>query len=191
MRWKGFRKLKGDLILRGEALIMVGLEILEKIGIEGKGERIAGEKIADKISAGKESAQKFFEETLQPKLEAGGVIMLSTILPGGGHYVYLNSVVKGSNGGVIIDDPYGMKLRRYLKYGANFTPGIMNQRRKIHQLLKHRIQYNPALWNVLQKLEKGDKFPEYIGERNYYSWAEVSRYHIGRSVNILNIGKSS
>ena len=122
-----------------------------------------------------------------PKLDAGAAIMLSTALTRKGHIVYLNRIIKGKDGGIVIDDPYGMKLVRYRTNGSRFDPRIMNKRSRNHNILKRRAKYNPDLWNELWKLKKGDRFPKNMGEYNFYTWDEVSKYMIGRSASVLSV----
>lgn len=191
--WQRFKEMKdksgSSFFQMGLPLIIVGLEVLQEANIQGEGESISSKKYAlpPKATWSKANARAYFEGKLKNELDSGSAILMSTKLTGG-HIVHLNSVISGPTGGVLIDDPFGIRLGFYMKNNSDFRPVILRERNRHFNILKRRLMHNTPLWNELQTLKKGDRFPKNVGERNFYNWEEVAKFKIGKFVNILSKG---
>ncbi|MBE9571710.1 MAG: DUF4157 domain-containing protein, partial [Proteobacteria bacterium] len=159
---------------------------MEFSGIVGKAEHAEA---GPKISLESILSPEYFKSTLHPALKKGAAVMLSTKLTGG-HIVLLVDVL---DNGVLINDPYGMLLAKkgnYIKNGSSTKSSRLRQIKKHNEIVKLRLKYNRGLLDKLQEPESlGKTFPNNMGERNFYSWAEVKKYQIGKWNNIL-YGKS-
>jgi hypothetical protein len=124
--------------------------------------------------------QSFYEEEVEPYLNSGSV-MLSTKLTGG-HIVLLVDVV---NGGIVINDPYGVRVDAgYIKNGDS----VSRRKGRIEAAtdeLNVRFTHNEAGKERLMGSLSDTTLPQDIGEFNYYTWAQVNKWAMGKWVSCL------
>jgi hypothetical protein len=124
--------------------------------------------------------QSFYEEEVEPYLNSGSV-MLSTKLTGG-HIVLLVDVV---NGGIVINDPYGVRVDAgYIKNGDS----VSRRKGRIEGAtdeLNVRFTHNEAGKERLMGSLSETTLPQDIGEFNYYTWAQVNKWAMGKWVSCL------
>jgi Putative peptidoglycan binding domain len=119
-----------------------------------------------------------FETVLKPELEKGAEIIFSTALSGSGHIIFLLAV---RSDGILVHDPYGAHVGEgYVRNGDPISKGASF---KVNPKdTASRFKYNPALKTEIDALIAANKgvFPQKMGTKNFYSWAEVDKYDIGR-----------
>jgi hypothetical protein len=129
--------------------------------------------------------QDYYKTTFVPVLAGGGSVLLSTELTGG-HIVLLNEVLED---GVTINDPYGMCLekvenaRGYLRHGDALSWGLkVKETYAANVATRSKMNTGP-----IASVVKGgaEKMPGNLGERNFYTWAEVKTYLIGKWNNTM------
>ncbi len=134
----------------------------------------------------------FYIHDLGCKLEVGEEIILSTNLTGG-HIVYLESVTEE---GVIIEDPYGLNIGEksvYLRNGYDSKHYRMKSALAdlSNSKIDERLKYNPSVKKHLKKIMKDEMgiFSQNLGEKNFYKWAEVKEFSIGKWYLVLGRSK--
>lgn len=127
---------------------------------------------------GKATLQAFMLETLRPRL-ASTSFLLSTKLTGG-HFCALVDVL---DDGVVLHDPYGARApAAHLRNGSERDLYLLSDAED-RATLRVRFRENPALLAALDEppAVRGD-----WGERNYFTWAEVEAWQIGKFVTGAN-----
>lgn len=124
--------------------------------------------------------QSFYEQEVGPYLDSGSV-MISTKLTGG-HIVLLVDVV---GGGIVINDPYGVRVDAgYIKNG-DIVSSRKSRIEGATDELDVRYTYNEAGKDRLMGSLSETTLPQDIGEFNYYTWAEVNKWAMGKWVSCL------
>ncbi len=139
-----------------------------------------------------DNIKDFYIQDLGCKLEVGEEIILSTNLTGG-HIVYLESVTEE---GVIIEDPYGLNIGKksvYLRNGYDSKHYRMKSALAdlSNSKIDERLKYNPSVKKHLKKIKKDEVgiFSQKLGEKNFYKWAEVKEFNIGKWYLVLGRSK--
>ncbi|MCP4438789.1 MAG: DUF882 domain-containing protein [Aureispira sp.] len=127
-----------------------------------------------------------YDAKIVPALKEGAEIMLSNKMTHGGHIVKLASVRAD---GVVLNDPYGCLVEgagKYLRNGEQLTGTKKSRILNNKNILEVRLQTNTSLKKKLYDLAaKGEgNLPGDTGKLNFYTWAEVKTYKIGKWVNI-------
>jgi Domain of unknown function (DUF4157) len=128
---------------------------------------------------------EYFKATFAPVIAGGGAVMLSTELTDG-HIVLLAEVLAD---GITINDPYGMCLekvdnaRGYLRNGDPLAAGL-----KVRATYESKVATRAKLnQDPIASVVQGgsDPMPADLGKRNFYTWAEVTTYKIGKWNNTM------
>ena len=116
-------------------------------------------------------------------LNEGKELTLSTKLTKG----HIVKVVAYVPEGLIIHDPYGLKLgENYLLNGTSITQANIDLLNAHQPHLNDRLQHNQPLKTTLQQLVQGfgqpdqpQTFPTNLGARNFFNWGDIKHYNIG------------
>jgi hypothetical protein len=129
-------------------------------------------------------SQQYFQEILKTELSNGAAVMLSTKLTGG-HIVMLTQVL---DDGIVINDPYGMRLTNgYVKNGAANDKALRGRLTAETADIDVRLRENADLRATLTAWTEtsGTNMPQNMGEKNFYTWAQVTTWKIGKWNNIV------
>ncbi len=125
-------------------------------------------------------------EELKTKLKAelakGAALRSSSKLTHGGHIV---AITDYKNDGLVINDPYGARFANgYVKNGDSAGNAKTNFN---ESLAATRFKHNSAMVaSIKDAISRGVKLPSNVGEKNFYTWAEVDTYDIGRNVQAMS-----
>jgi len=125
-------------------------------------------------------------EELKTKLKAelakGTALRSSTKLTHGGHIV---AIIGYKDDGLVINDPYGARFANgYVKNGDSASNAKTNFN---ESLAATRFKHNSAMVaSIKDAISRGAKLPSNVGEKNFYTWAEVDTYDIGRNVQAMS-----
>ncbi|MCB9236001.1 MAG: hypothetical protein H6581_30420 [Bacteroidia bacterium] len=126
------------------------------------------------------STKEFFTEKIKPMIESGEAVMSSSWLTNGGHIVLVVDVLED---GVLINDPYGLKYTGgYLANGQS-AGDFANVWKKNKTEFEVRLSHNASLLSELNNLAKSNgqgNFEKNLGELNFFDWAEVKKWTIGK-----------
>lgn len=133
-----------------------------------------------------ETSQKGYQDKIVPAVEKHAAVMLANYLTSAGHIVKLHAVLSD---GVVIDDPNGCVLESqgaYLRNGGAVNSVVAKRINDHSKLLDERLKENPKLRQELIELATAGKgkLPPNTGKQNFYTWAEVGTYKIGKWANI-------
>ena len=110
--------------------------------------------------------------------------MLSNKLTSGGHIAFLVSV---RDEGIVINDPYGMMVtnHQYVRNAEQVSNTKKGWFTTYKTIIDTRLKLNAGLkTRLLELVESGGNFPNNTGEKNFYTWAEVATYKIGKWCNV-------
>lgn len=125
-----------------------------------------------------------YDQHIKPRMDKGAAVMLSTKLTGG-HIIQLVDV-KGD--GLMVNDPYGMRMPDgYVKNGSSVSYYGKRMSGK-KSTFESRTKHNSSLKDGLDSKLAGGKgnFDHNLGEFNFYTWDEVTKYKIGKWLNIAD-----
>jgi uncharacterized protein YgiM (DUF1202 family) len=138
------------------------------------------------------TSEEYYRKTLGPVTEnQKAAAMLSTSMTGG-HIVMFAQAL---NDGILINDPYGALLKEaggsnYVTNGLDRTTAAARIKTAGDGVIKDRLKHNPAaLQHVLTVIapdnKTATKVSQSVGELNFYTWAEVKKFSIGKWNNLL------
>jgi hypothetical protein len=91
--------------------------------------------------------------------------------------------------GLIVHDPYGIRMPAgYVANGVN----VNTRKARItanNTVFERRTKHNTTLRDTInQVISEGTttNFGGNLGESNFFSWAEVDQYDIGKWINVLS-----
>ncbi|MEL6349105.1 MAG: hypothetical protein AAFV53_38730 [Myxococcota bacterium] len=133
----------------------------------------------------KKDPATFYNDEVMPHFKSGAV-MLSTKLTGG-HIVLLADILSN---GIVINDPYGMRMPGgYVKNGKAASKYYLDRIADAGGTYGERLSQNDRLKDQVDAIiqdSAASKFPDNLGEQNFYSWKEVREYAIGKWVSALD-----
>ncbi len=132
---------------------------------------------------------EYFKTEVAAALQSGGTVTLSTSLTGG-HIVALVGVEEG---GLRINDPYGMKLSSgyYVKNAKSVDETWRIEREWKPQIdavpdeAARRCQFNKRTSARLPLADLGGDPETAWGENTFYNWDEVKTWRLGKWLNIV------
>ncbi len=138
------------------------------------------------------TSEEYYRKTVGPITEnQKAAAMLSTSMTGG-HIVMFAQAL---NDGILINDPYGALLKEpgasnYVTNGLDKNTAATRIKGAGEPVIKDRLKYNQgALNNLLTVIapenKTASKVSQSVGELNFYTWAEVKKFSIGKWNNIL------
>jgi hypothetical protein len=131
------------------------------------------------------TTQKAYMEKIVPALRQGAEVMVSNYLTHGGHICFLVGV---RSDGLVINDPYGALIAGAGKYFKNGEPVAPKKEwiKTNKEVFERRFRFNDALKKQIEQLcaTGTGNFPTNTGLKNFYSWAEVAEYKIGKWCNV-------
>lgn len=131
-----------------------------------------------------ELTQAGYNAQIVPAMQQGAEIMVSNKLTSSGHIAFLLAV---RSDGIIINDPYGMMAqdKKYIRNGDPVSSHAAKYK-DYATTIATRLKYNPELKKELDTLFASNTgtLPRKLGAKNFYTWAEVATYSIGKWANI-------
>jgi hypothetical protein len=116
-------------------------------------------------------------------LDKGGSVMMGTNLTSAGHVVLLAEVIDGDDGGVVINDPYGLALAQgqYLKNGGDRGEAtkVLGAADPDRTLLTRRTRRRPDVPALFAEGQTG-ALPGNMGQGVFYVWSELAGLRIGK-----------
>jgi len=134
------------------------------------------------------TTQKYYLETLKPKLDGGAAIMISTAMSGG----HIVSLIGIEPDGIRINDPYGVKIggpagdsSGYVR-NAETSPQSKAQHFVTYaDNIPRRFSHHPALLEIANDTTRRAQPQPNWGENNFYSYDEVRFWDMGKWNSVL------